>query len=62
MVKADGAVGRVDRLTTLEAPRDFLNFFDTQVEAGIRSCAFEAGRDTEGKPQDIWLILALRFK
>ena len=61
LVKSDGTVGRVDRLTELQAQQEFVKRFDEHVEAVIRSCAFEPGRDEEGRPQDIWLILPIRF-
>jgi outer membrane biosynthesis protein TonB len=61
LVKADGTLERVERLSALDAPGEFVKLLDEQVEAGIRSCAFEPGRDAEGRPQDIWLILPIRF-
>jgi hypothetical protein len=61
-VAADGIVKRVDRLSDVNVPLAYKKMVDDLVESGVRSCAFEPGRDPEGRPQEIWLILPLRFE
>jgi outer membrane biosynthesis protein TonB len=61
LVKVDGTIDRVRRLTDLRAKRELADLIDWQVESAIRACAFEPGRDPDGKPQEVWLILTLHL-
>jgi hypothetical protein len=64
-VKADGNIGRFECVPPLAdgtAPMGTAERFVERLEAAVRSCAFESGRDPAGKPMDIWLLLPLHFR
>lgn len=64
LVKSDGSVGSVERLTPMTdgtAPAGTVKRFDERLEGAIRSCDFEPGRDPQGTPMNIWLIIPVVF-
>jgi hypothetical protein len=64
LVRSDGTVERYERLTEMsdgQAPKGTLQRFDDRLRAAIRSCAFEPGRDAQGIPRNIWMVLPLQF-
>jgi outer membrane biosynthesis protein TonB len=56
-VGADGCLGRIRPAT--EFPDRLLRY---AVEEAVRSCEWEPGRDEQGKPVDMLVRVAVRFK
>jgi hypothetical protein len=58
---AVGKDGKVSRLEFLDPPNQRCDVV-LMVKQAIQSCGFEPGRDSQGQPQMIWMVLPLRFK
>jgi hypothetical protein len=62
-VQPDGRVDRVQCITSIEdgtaSPRTARRFIH-QLEAAVRGCAFEPGRDPAGRPAAMWRFLSVR--
>jgi hypothetical protein len=56
-VGADGCLGRIGPVT--DFPDRFIRY---AVEEAVRSCVWEPGRDEQGKPVDMLVRVAVRFK